>query len=195
MGSGGANPRGGRCLRRVLALASDGVPPEPMNDLEPIEPETARRLYLDHKETECAEATVRNHRYHTDNLVEWCEENGIDNMNDLTGRHVQELRSWRKEIGDINVVTLNNYMGVLRVFLKWCASIEAVSSDLPEKVMVPKVPREDEQSDAILEADAAEEILEYLSTYHYASRDHVIVAVLWETGIRIGALRSLDLEV
>jgi hypothetical protein len=33
------------------------------NGLEPIEPTTARDIYLDHKQTECAEATVYNHRF------------------------------------------------------------------------------------------------------------------------------------
>jgi len=34
---------------------------------------------------------VRNHRDQTEKLVEWCEENGVDDLNDLTGRDAQEL--------------------------------------------------------------------------------------------------------
>ncbi|MFB6105013.1 MAG: tyrosine-type recombinase/integrase, partial [Halobacteriaceae archaeon] len=163
-------------------------------DLEPIDPRTAQELYLEQKSTECAEATVRNHRYHTDKLVEWCEENDVDNLNELTGRNLQEIRLWRKEVGDINLLTLNNHMSTLRVFLQWCASIEAVPETLYDKVMVPRVTPEDEQSDDTLAADAAQEILEYLSTFHYASLDHVLFGVLWETGMRIGAARSIDTE-
>lgn len=162
------------------------------SDLDPIDPRTAQQLYLDHKETECTDSTVRNHRYHTTKLVEWCDANDIENLNDLTGRHLQELRLWRKEVGDINLMTLNNYMCSLRVFLKWCASIEAVPKDLPEKVMVPRVPPEDQQADDTLDGETAQEILAYLSTFHYASLDHVLFALLWETGMRIGAVRSLD---
>lgn len=46
----------------------------------------------------------------------------------------------------------------------------------------------------MLASDEAEELLEYLSKYHYASFRHVIIALFWETGIRIGAAHSIDLD-
>lgn len=60
--------------------------------------------------------------------------------------------------------------------------------------MVPQVGRGERQRDETLDAETAEEILEFLSKYHFASRDHVLIAVLWETGTRIGAIRSLDVD-
>ena len=48
------------------------------HDLEPIDPSTARELYLDHKATHCTEATVQGHHYRTKHIVAWCEENGIN---------------------------------------------------------------------------------------------------------------------
>jgi integrase len=85
-------------------------------------------------------------------------------------------------------------MWTLRVFLKWAASIEAVPANLYDKVMVPDINRDQRQSEEMLEGDTAEDILEYLSRYHYASRRHVIISLLWETGIRIGAAISIDRE-
>ncbi len=166
--------------------------PTDRDELEPIDPRTAQQLYLDHKATECTESTVRNHKYHTNYLVEWCEANGVDNLNDLTGRDLQQIRLWRKEVGDINLLTLNNHMSTLRVFLKWAASIEAVPENLYDKVMVPRVSPEDEQADETLDSESAQAILDHLSTFHYASLEHVLLALLWETGMRIGAARSLD---
>lgn len=166
--------------------------PTDRDNLDPITPRTAQELYLDHKEIECAESTVRNHRYHTNYLVEWCEDNGIENLNELTGRHIQQVRMWRKEVGDINLLTLNNFMSTLRVFLKWCASIEAVPENLYDKVMVPRVSPADEQADETLEPETAQEILEHLSTFQYASLEHVLLAVLWQTGTRIGEARAVD---
>jgi site-specific recombinase XerD len=61
-------------------------------------------------------------------------------------------------------------------------------------VLVPQVSSEEEQSDVMLEAERADEILQYLSKYHYASRGHTLFTLLWETGMRIGAARSLDLR-
>jgi integrase len=55
------------------------------------------------------------------------------------------------------------------------------------------VGREERRSDDMLESDEASELLEYLSKYHFASRRHVVVALLWETGIRVGAANSIDI--
>ena len=164
------------------------------DNLEPIDPSTARELYLDHKATHCTEATVQSHHYRTRHIVNWCEENGIDNLNDLTGRDLHEFRLWHMEEHDINQMSLRQHMCTLRVFLKWAASIEAVPADLYDKVMVPKVGRGERQRDDMLSSDEAEELLEYLSRYHYASFRHVIIALFWETGIRIGAAHSIDLN-
>ena len=41
----------------------------PNGDLEPIDPRTARELYLDHKKTYCSEATVKGHHYRTKHIV------------------------------------------------------------------------------------------------------------------------------
>jgi site-specific recombinase XerD len=160
--------------------------------LEPIDPSTAQELFLDHKATDCTEATVRNHRYRTNHFVRWCAEVGIDNLNDLSGRDIQKYRLWRKEDGDLSKLTLNGQMSTIRVFLKWAASIEAVPENLYDKVMVPRVTPEEEQRDETLGAETAQEILDYLSKYHYASKKHVVMAVLWETGMRIGGAHSLD---
>lgn len=164
------------------------------DNLEPIDPCTAQKLYLDHKETQSMEWTVRGHRYRTNHFVRWCDEQSIDNMNDLTGRDIHEYRLWRKEDGDLNTVSLQTQMCTIRVFLRWCGSIEAVDPDLHSKVMVPQVPPEEQQRDELLEADDAQEILAYLSEFHYASIKHIVLALLWETGMRTGAARSLDLK-
>ncbi len=160
--------------------------------LEPIEPERAQELYLKHKATECTEATVQSHKYQTNQFVRWCTEKDLDNLNELTGRDLHEFRLWRQEDGDLKKISLNMEMSTLRVFLRWCGSIEAVPQGLCEKVMVPSVRAEDERRDESLDADLAQDILGYLGRFHYASVEHVVFALLWETGIRIGAAHSLD---
>jgi len=162
------------------------------SDLEPIEPETARELFLDHKANNCADSTVYNHRYHLNSFLEWCERNDVDNLNEVSGRDVQAYRLWRKETSDINKVTMKVHMSTLRVFLKWAASIEAVDENLYDKILVPRVRPEEQQRDETLDAERAQDILKYLSKFQYASKEHVLVALLWETGIRIGAANSID---
>jgi len=172
-------------------------PPMITNDpsnLEPIELATARDLYLDHKASQCRDATVQSHRYRTRQFVEWCKENDIDNMNDLSGRDIYEYRLWRKSDGDLNQISLQTQMSTLHVFLKWYGTIEAVDQDLYNKILVLQVSQEEEQSDVMLDADRAQKIMQYLRKFHYASLEHVPFAILWETGMQIGAAQSLDVD-
>lgn len=164
------------------------------DELDPIDPPTAQELYLDHKETHCAAATLQNHRYRTNHFVRWCDEAGIDNLNDLTGRSIHEYRLWRKNDGDLNAVTVSGQMSTIRVFLKWAASIEAVPSNLYEKVLVPRVDPADERRDEMLDVETAQSVLDYLATYHYASIKHVIIWLLWETGMRMGTAIAIDVD-
>jgi integrase len=164
------------------------------DDLEPIEPGTAQKLFLDHKATDCTDSTVQNHRYRLNPFVRWCGEEDIDNLNDITGRDLQRYRLWRKEDGDLNKLSLRMQMSTLRVFLKWAGSVEAVPQNLYDKVMVPRVRPEERQRDETLDAEDAQDILDYLSKYEYASREHTAMALLWQTGIRVGSAHSLDLE-
>ena len=162
--------------------------------LEAIDPRTARELFIDHKQGGVADATLQNYRYHLNPFVEWCDQENIDNLNDLTGRDMQQYRLWRKKTSDLRQMSVKNHMSTMRVFLKWCASVEAVPSDLYDKILIPRVPMGERQRDEILEAEDAETILEYLHRYHYASIEHVLLALLWETGMRMGGARSLDID-
>ena len=65
-------------------------------ELEPIDPETALELYLADKETEFAKATHRSHASRLGHFVRWCDERDIINLNELTGRRLQEYHLWRR---------------------------------------------------------------------------------------------------
>lgn len=168
--------------------------PTDRSNLEPLDPETGAEMYLDHKATDCTEATVQNHRYRMKHFLTWCEEEGVDNLNDLTGRDIQRYRLWIADHDDINKVTRRNMLSSFRVFLEWAGSIEAVPESLYSKLMIPRVRRSEQSNEDILKADEAEARLDHLSQYEYASIDHVILAVLWDTGMRVGALHSLDVS-
>lgn len=164
------------------------------DNLEPIDPRTARELFLKHKRSDCADATVRNYKYHLKSFVEWCEDQETDNLNHITGRHLQRFKLWREDEFDLTRMTVKNHMSSLRVFLKWAASIEAVPSELYDKVLIPRVDPDERQRDEKLGKETAKELLEYLAQYHYASQEHVVTALLWETAIRSGGALALDVE-
>ena len=161
-------------------------------ELDPIGPAEAIEFYLKHRESELSKSTLENQRYRLKSFRGWCEGEGIENMNDLGGRDLHSYRVARQQ--DVKKVTLVGHLQTLRVFLEFCASIDAVEPGLRERVLMPDVDPEEEARDEKLEEDATEAILHHLDRFYYASREHVIVAILWHTGIRLGSLRAIDVD-
>lgn len=164
------------------------------DDLEPLAPEAGVDLYLDHRRGEISDKTLSSHKYRLEQFTEWCEEQDIHNLNDLSGRDLHAYRVYRRENDDLKPVTLQGQLSTLRVFLEFCASVDAVPEGLRDKILLPKVSEGEQASRTTLDPERAEEILEYLETYQYASRSHVVLTLLWRTGIRIGGARAIDLE-
>jgi len=169
------------------------------DDLEPIPPATAVNLYLDHREPELSEKSLTNQRYRLDSFIEWCQEEGIESMDELTGRDLHEFRVWRQQgngdrYGSVSKVTLRGILVTLRTFLEFCAGIDAVESGMRERVLIPDLDAEEESKDEKLDVEDAHQILEHLNRYQYASREYVVFAIFWHTGIRLGSLRALDVD-
>jgi integrase len=91
-------------------------------------------------------------------------------------------------------VSKKTQMQTVRVFIRWCESIEAVPADLATKVQSPTLGKTEDVRDAMLEAERAKEVLAYYHTYHYASIEHVTLVLLWHTMMRRGSARVLDVD-
>ena len=109
-----------------------------LHSLTDTKPDEALKLYLRERSTEVTENTLQSHEYRLNHFVRWCNEVAeIENVNNLTGRDLHRYKLWRQEDGDLNQVSLKSQMDTLRVFLRFCASIDAVEPDLHSKVMSP----------------------------------------------------------
>lgn len=162
------------------------------DDLEPLESEEGVELYLDVRSGEVADETLQSHRYRLQQFVAWCEEQGIENLNTLDARTLHQYRLARRDDG-LAEVTLRGQLSTLRAFLQVMADLDAVNDGLGETVRLPSLSAAQEVSESTLEPGRAEAILAYLNRYHYASRKHVTMLLLWNTGLRTGALRAIDL--
>lgn len=164
------------------------------NSLEPLEPEEALQMYLSHRENEISDKTYRAHRIRLQHFVRWCREEDIDNMNDITGRDLYSYRLWRTDEGGLNRVSVRTQMSTLKVFIRFCVKINAVSDGLEKAVDVPQLNKGENARSVMLEADRVEKILEYMQKFTYAEFKHVLFRLLWVTGCRIGAARALNVE-
>jgi site-specific recombinase XerD len=164
------------------------------HNLEPLSPEQAKEMYHQERKGEVTERTLQAHHYRLVHFTRWCDQEGIDNMNDLTGRRLHEYRLWRKDDGDLSAVSLRTQLETLRVFIRFCETIDAVTEGLHDKILLPTLSTEDEQRDEILRSEQAETVLTYLSQFKYASRQHALIRLLWHTGMRLGAVHGLDVD-
>lgn len=184
----------------MLRVLPEDYPEGSMSDnLEPLAPERAAEMYLTARQDELSEATINGQKYRLEAFVQWCDEEGIDNLNDLNGRDLYAYRVWRREGNGegregIEPITLRGQLATVRAFLGFAAEVDAVPETLREKVPLPIVSGAGEVSDSTLDPERTEAILEYLNRYKYASRPHVTVLLMWHTGCRAGGLRALDVE-
>ncbi|WP_345784788.1 tyrosine-type recombinase/integrase [Natronococcus wangiae] len=158
--------------------------------LTPTMPAEAVEWYLAERDPELSEKSLQNQRYRLEQFLAFCSDHEIDDMSRLTGRDIHRFRVWASQ--DIETVTLRGYLQTFRVFLEFCAAIDAVEPGMRERVQIPEVEPEDEARNEHLASDRAEPILEHLERFAYASREHIVTALLWHTGIRLGTLRAFD---
>lgn len=160
--------------------------------LESLTPENGVESYIRSNEDELADSTIRTHKSRLSFFLDWCEQNAIDNLNDLSGRDIHNYRQHRKE--DIATSTLASHMHTLRCFLRHCVQIDAVDPRLPDAVDIPTIPDHERSRDDMIDSDWAADIIDHLDKYEYASFAHVEWVLLVETGMRACEIHSLDLN-
>jgi len=160
--------------------------------LESITPEDAVEAYLNEREAELSDSSLQNQRYRLQRFIEWCEEVGLEDMNNMTGRRAHDYKMWRAE--DVKPITLKTQLDTLRVFLEFCERIEAVPEHVHEKVSSPPITGNGDQSNEMIEPEEVDRILAYLDKWEHASLTHVVFHLLWHTGMRSGSARGLDVD-
>lgn len=165
------------------------------DEIDPIDPRTVLQMYLQSRQSELADSSLEAHRRRLNLFCQWCEEEGIDSLAELDPRDLHEFRVWRQQgvrKDSISPETLRTALLTLRVYLRFAVSIDAADPELHERLILP--PEAKRSREEMLDTDHAEALLDYLAKYEYASAVHVIIRVLWESGIRAGTLRSLDAD-
>lgn len=163
-----------------------------MGLLQPLPPKKAVHEYLKDREPEVTKSTLHEHRSRLKRFLNWCDEVGLDDMNDLDGRKAQEFKNYRAE--RVAITTLEHEMRTFRLMVAFCESIDGVMDGVANGISIPKPSRKEKSRDVKIEPDHAKAILNYLERWNYASLRHVMFHTLWETGIRTSTLRSFDLR-
>ena len=163
-------------------------------ELEPLAPEDALDWYLEHRRDDLRTATRRKQSSALGIFTDWTDEAGIDDMNDVAGRQLMEFKTWRKNQAGLKTVSLNGNLAILRTFLQFCEAIDAVHDGLSERVPLPNVPADEEVNEFVPTTEEVEGIQSYFRRFRYASRAHVEFEMIAEIGLRMGAVRAIDLD-
>jgi site-specific recombinase XerD len=168
------------------------------DDLRPLTPDEGLTYYLESRQGELAQQTLKDHEYRLLTFTRWCKREGIDNLNDLTLRDVHEWKQWKRtdngEHEPCNVSTMHGQVSTLRMFLGRLVELDGVHERVADNVRVPTVGKDERSDDTLLSVERAKVTLEYLRTYEYASTRHVAFLLMWRVPMRRGSVRALDLR-
>lgn len=156
-----------------------------------MDPEQAVERYLKEKQPEVSDSTLYNHSSTLKRFLSFLERESVGRMSELDQFHVSDFKITRREEDNISEMTLYNDLCTVRVFLKWAASMGLVDSSLAEDMILPNP---DETRDTKIDPDTAEQILNYLDQFEYATLRHTLFALLWDTGFRMGTVRAIDID-
>jgi len=156
-----------------------------------MEPQTAVDKYIEEKKYNSSKATVQNYTYRLKRFVEFCDENKIGRIETVTASVSEEFK--RKRLEEVNAYTLEQQMRTFRQFLRWCESNELIKDGTAEKLIIPNTEAPNRVRNEAVGAERANEIIDNLYKYRYATVEHVVFHILWDTGIRTGSLRALDI--
>jgi len=139
--------------------------------------------------------TVRSYENRLRQFVRWTQQrDDIETMRDIDGWIVDEYERFLDERGDAPS-TVQGKMVSLKELAKYCVQLDVVDDDLPDRIKIPQLSKEESTDDQKLEADDARLLIEHYrnSPKDYGTIQHVILEVIWHIGCRTGCIRALDL--
>lgn len=147
--------------------------------------------YLNERKADVSDSTLYNHRSQLGQFTNWCgqADDRPDTVAEIDGWLVSDFKVHRRDEEGLANTTLYNQMSALRVFIRWCESRDLLKG-LSENMMMPEI--EDGTRDEKMDVERGKKLLKNLRTYEYASMKHVLFALLWSTGMRVGTARALD---
>jgi len=155
-------------------------------------PRKVRRMFLKNKRGEAKKSTARAYEYPTKHFVSFIEREGIDSMRDVDGYLIEQWKNKRQD--EVAPVTYQGNVKKIKTFIGFCERSNFITHGTFDAIDVPSIKTSDKSSDEQVDSAEAERLLDYLDTYEYATRQHVLFSVLWQTGCRISGAIGLDVD-
>lgn len=161
--------------------------------LHDVPPDEAVEQYLQSRH-DVTQSTLDNHEYRLEHFLEWARQEEISTLCELSGYELQQYKNWRVSETECNLVTIEQHLHTLRVFLRWAESANLVSEGTADNIVIPNVSSQDKARDVAITSDRGEHIIDYLVEYQWARVPHLVFHTLWHCGMRRSGLRALDID-
>jgi len=168
-------------------------------NLRPCTPQRGLERYLDSRRSDLTENTVEEYATKLGRILEFLEEQEIDDLRELDGRILNDIAAWRRyessdRVDELSPKAMRDDMYLLRDWIRHLEDIEAVKPGLSNSVSIPELSEGDGVRDVDLDPERVDRILQYLGKYEYATFAHVVWVLAVRTGRRTGCLLALDCD-
>lgn len=153
----------------------------------PIEEAVDR--YLKERKANVSDSTLYNHKSALRIFSELCKQEGVETISDIDSFLVSDFRL--KRMDEVSETTVYNNVTVVKNLMRWAEGHGLIEQNIADNMITPQ---QGEAREETIEVERIEALLEYLERYEYATFKHALFALLWDTGIRLGAARSLNVE-
>lgn len=165
--------------------------------LDPLSLDDAVQKFLKNEQAELSPNTLAEYERELTRFTSFCDRNGVEDTSEFSGRVLHDFKIWRRDEahdkdGSLSNKTMRDEMYLLRKFLRFLESIDAVTPDLHKKIEIPSLDPGDGKRDIDFPAKRIEAILDHLKKYEYATREHAVWILFAATGRRPSDLRALD---
>lgn len=161
-----------------------------------LSPEKAVSRFIAKRRNQFTDKTVRSYENRLRQFVRWTQASEeIETMRDLDGWLIDDYERFLEERGDAPS-TVKGKMVALQELVKYCVRLDVVDPDLPEKVEIPRLSKDEQTDDQKLDTSDAKRLLDHYreSVADYGTIQHVLLEVIWHIGARTSGIRSLDLK-
>jgi len=143
---------------------------------------------------EWSRSTYKDYSYDLTRFLEYCDYAELDDLSKLSSRDLEGFKQWRKRDDNVGLATLHGQLANIRVFIRWCGTIEIVDLGLADEIEMPDLDPLDIVSYTRLEPATADRIIEYHSQFEYVTREFAEFILMWTVLTRLGGVRSLDVD-
>ncbi|TKX84362.1 hypothetical protein EXE43_19325 [Halorubrum sp. SS5] len=152
-------------------------------------------FYLETNPWDVQTSPVESYRTRLKHFQAFCTENSIENLKTLQPAHLDQFHNFLRAKPQLKSrSSVRSCLASFRNFLRYCERRDVFKHGFHKLVILPTPSTSEAIDETILPHEDAEEILGHLDKFEPYTREHVVWALLAETGIRQSTLYAFDLD-